>query len=56
MQVLDYILHSRELRPCRRLGVPADIGAARLPSAQFPSDHLPLVVDLAPSSNHPEYL
>jgi nocturnin len=51
-QVLDYIFHSEPLRVGAVLEMPteAEIGADRLPSLQFPSDHLSLVADflLAP--------
>ena len=48
--VLDYILHSPA--SVRTLAVldpppPEAVGEARLPSLQFPSDHLSLVADLA---------
>ena len=44
---LDYILTSPALTTTRTLAVPAHIGEDRLPSLQFPSDHLSLVVDLS---------
>ena len=45
--VLDYIFHSEFLTPVSVLEMPSEeeIGAHRLPSLQFPSDHLSLVAD-----------
>ena len=47
--ILDYILHSPgQLLTINTLDVPGeDQGEARLPSPQFPSDHLSLVADIA---------
>ena len=47
--VLDYILHSASVRTLAVLDPPPPeaVGEARLPSLQFPSDHLSLVADLA---------
>jgi len=45
--ILDYIFHSKQLEPAAILEMPRDneIGEDRLPSLQFPSDHLSLVAD-----------
>jgi len=47
-QVLDYIFHSAGLSTVVTLPVPTgeEIGIGRLPSQQFPSDHLSLVADI----------
>ena len=46
-QILDYIFHSAQLAATATLEMPtaAEIGADRLPSLQFASDHLSLVAD-----------
>merc|ERR1719223_1263716 len=44
--LLDYILISESLSPCRLLEVPA-LGDGALPSAEYPSDHLAIAVELA---------
>jgi len=45
---LDYVLHSPRLETQRLLTMPeaGQLGPGRLPSLQFPSDHMSLVVDL----------
>lgn len=45
--ILDYIFHSPELKALRVLGTPDEesVGADRLPSLTFPSDHISLVAD-----------
>merc|ERR1712029_232771 len=45
--VLDYIFHSPELKALRVLETPDEesVGADRLPSLTFPSDHISLVAD-----------
>ena len=45
---LDYVLHSPRLETRRLLTMPeaGQLGPGRLPSLQFPSDHMSLVVDL----------
>ena len=48
--VLDYILHTPgQLETVRTLEIPDgdQIGEARLPSAQFASDHMSLVADIS---------
>ncbi|XP_046852813.1 nocturnin-like [Xenia sp. Carnegie-2017] len=44
---IDYVWHSSELVPRHFLAIPSKdvIGAAALPSVEFPSDHLPLLFD-----------
>jgi nocturnin len=48
-QILDYIFYSEELAAVATLAMPTEeqIGADRLPSLQFASDHLSLVADFA---------
>ena len=45
---LDYVLHSPRLETQRLLSMPeaGQLGPGRLPSLQFPSDHMSLMVDL----------
>ena len=45
---LDYVLHGPRLETSRVLAMPeaGEVGEGRLPSLQFPSDHMTLVVDL----------
>jgi len=46
--ILDYIFHSPQLETVSTLDMPSEhqIGEARLPSLDFPSDHLSLVADI----------
>ncbi len=53
-RTIDYVWFERStLRPVATLGIPDDgaVGAARLPSWQYPSDHLALVVRFAPAGD-----
>ena len=45
--ILDYVFHSSELETIATLDMPTEeqIGEDRLPSVQFPSDHLNLVAE-----------
>ena len=47
-KVHDYIFHSPQLKTFSTLDMPTEdqVGEDRLPSLQFPSDHLSLVVDI----------